>query len=98
MGNGTETIIGNSNLVELVSEGASSDIPKKEIIITYLRSGVIEAAAAGRALDVLTGERIPEEWLSYTDGTYHWDTSLIYHFDKYNIRLSENFIRHAVAQ
>ena len=97
MGKCTKAIIGNSSLVELVSKGVRNDIPQKEILVAYLKSGVIEAAAAGRALDVLTGARIPEEWLSYTDGTYHWDTSLIYHFEKYNIPLSGEFMQYATA-
>ena len=74
--------------------GATIAIPQKDIIIAYLRNGAVEAAAAGRAKDVLTGERIPGEWVTLTDGIYEWDTSLIYHFDKYNIRLPDEFIRH----
>ena len=97
MSNCTETIIGNYSLADLISKGACDNIPQKDSIIAYLRCGVVEAAAAGRALDIMTGERIPEEWLSYTDGTYHWDTSHIYHFDKYNIQLSEEFIQHVIA-
>ena len=73
---------------------ATIAIPQKESIIAYLRNGAIEAAAAGRARDVFTGERIPEEWVTLTDGIYEWDTSLIYHFDKYNIRLPDEFLRH----
>ena len=98
MGTNYELIIGDCPLAELISNRVNVVIPQKESIITYLRKGIIESAAAGRAVDLVTGTRIPEEWLSYTDGTYRWDTSHIYHFDKYNISLTEGFIQHALAQ
>ena len=75
-------------------KGVSLDIPQKDKILSHLRSGDIVAAAAGRALDIITGTRIPDEWVIFTDGEYQWDTSLIYHFDKYNILLPDEFIEH----
>ena len=70
----------------------------KSKILLYLRNGEVIAAAAGRAVDILTGEKIQEEWLLFTDGVYQWDTSLIYHFNKYDIPLPQDFINHVLSE
>ena len=69
----------------------------KSKILLYLRNGKV-IAAAGRAVDILTGEKIQEEWLLFTDGVYQWDTSLIYHFKKYDIPLPQDFINHVLSE
>jgi len=95
--NNIKSIIDRSSLADSLGTGLNIAIPQKESVVAYLKNGAIEAAA-GRAKDIITGERIPGEWLSYTDGTYRWDTSLIYHFDRYNIKLPDEFIQHAISQ
>jgi len=77
----------------LISNDVVINYNKNEII-TYLRDKVDEAAVAGRALDFITKERIPSEWLIYSDGIYWWDTVLIHHIEKYEVSLPDEFIIH----
>ena len=72
-------------------------IVDKEKILKYLRSGTRGAVAAGYAKDVLTGDKIDGELCCYTDGKYAWRSDTVYYFEKYNIKLPEEFIKHALA-
>ncbi len=70
---------------------------KKELV-EYLKNGRIVTAIAGRARDVLTGEFIPTEWLTMTDGKYEWQTNIVYYVEKYNLKLPDDFIQHVLSQ
>jgi len=98
MGNLAETkrIIDNSKIIELLSKENNTAIPHKKELIAYLRNGKVEAVAAGRATDLLTGERIQEPWLLLTDEVYGWDSSLAYYVEKYNLPLPSDFVQHAL--
>lgn len=68
------------------------DIPNKNRILQYLRSGKVIAAAPGRMWDVFSDKPIPGEMLAYSDGTYYWGSEAIYYFDKYNMKLPDEFV------
>jgi len=93
----TRNVISYADIVERVKIKNTPPITRKAELIAYLKSGEVISAAAGRAKDLLTGKRIPEEWLTYTDGVYHWDTSVVYHVDKYDMALPDEFITHALG-
>ena len=76
-------------IAELVTD---TPIPNKEKVLSYMRNAEELAAATGIAKDAFTGEIIPEEWLAWGDGRYSWDTRILYHFEKYNLRLPDDFI------
>ena len=65
-------------------------------IVDYLRHGKKTYAAAGKARDFFTGEMIPGEQCGMTDGTYSWNSSLIYYVEKYNLRLLPEFEEHVL--
>ena len=92
----TKEIINNAAILGLIQNDIVSVVTQKNEIIDYLTNGEIIAAAAGRAKDILTGERIQGEWLTYTDGVYHWDTALIYYVENYNLKLPDEFLDHAM--
>ena len=72
--------------------------PMKSKIIHYLSSAKVVAAAAGPMKDVLTGEYTGKELLVQSDGKYRWRSDTQYYVDKYNMRLPDDFIRHALDQ
>lgn len=67
-------------------------IPNKKQILQYMRSNKVIAAAPGRLKDVFTNQPIKGEMLAYSDGVYYWGTEAIYYFDKYNMKLPDEFV------
>lgn len=83
------------SISDLVSE---REMEKKADILTYLKKVNVMAAAPGYAIDVFTGNRIQEPLYAYSDGEYIWRSDTIYYFDKYNLRLEDDFIEHVLKQ
>lgn len=75
-----------------VFQSTPHDIPNKSRILQYLRSCKVIAAAPGRMRDVFSDKPIQGEMLVYSDGTYYWNTEAIYYFEKYNMKLPDEFI------
>lgn len=91
--------IQNSSLVGSIKDNTSSiPAPNKDKILEYLKNGEKIAAYVGIAKDVFTGESIPEEWLLYTDGVYRWNTRTIYHYEKYNLVLLDEFVEYVTKK
>ena len=82
----------NPSIYDLIQE---EPIKNKEEVLEYLKKGKIVAYAPGRVKDVVSGKYIDGDLCCYTDGTYEWRSDTIYYFDKYNLRLDEEFILYA---
>ena len=77
------------SIQELISDEAPEN---KEIILTYLKSFKAEAVAPGIMRDCITGERIPGILRAYDDGKFEWRSDMIYYFERYNIKLCDEFL------
>lgn len=75
-----------------VFQSTPEAIPNKKRILEYLRGCKVIAAAPGRMRDVFEDKTIPGQMLAYSDGTYYWGSEAIYYFDKYNMKLPDDFI------
>ena len=77
-----------------------SDAPsKKAEISNYLKSFNAWGYTTEPLSDILTGEIIQENGCaSYTDGEYEWYDDWIYHFEKYNLKLNDDFIAHVLSK
>lgn len=64
----------------------------KEKIIKYLSSFKHKASCSREAIDCMTGETISPSFRIYNDGEYCWADFLIYHIQKYNIKLPQHFV------
>ena len=89
---------GQSISEALKASALPNAIEQKELVLRYLKNGKVVATAAGRAYDFLTGEEILGEYLLYSDGVFEWSSSLIYYFEKYNIKLEGDFISHVLSK
>ncbi len=69
----------------------------KNKIISYMSSQKRIAGCPRNAIDCVTGEIIAPSFSVYNDGEYQWCDFLIYHIDKYNIKLPEAFVKKAMA-
>lgn len=69
----------------------------KNIVIDYLKSFKHIASCPRAAIDCVTGEEISSSFGVYSDGDFRWCDFLIYHIEKYNIKLPQNLINKANA-
>jgi len=69
----------------------------KAKILAYLKSGREGAMAPGYLYDrVSNGATLIRNPVCYNDGVYMWRSDVIYYYEKYNIDLPEDFIKHAL--
>lgn len=61
-------------------------------IIDYLQAQKRVAGCPRDAIDCMTGRSISSSFSVYTDGEYEWCDFLIYHVEKYNVKLPKEFI------
>jgi len=71
----------------------------KEIIVKYFASIKPHLFTTVRVKDMVTGTDVKEFCNSrYFDGNFSWDEADVYHFVKYNMPLSENFIEYVISK
>ena len=73
-------------------QSTSTDIENKAKVLQYMRSCKVIAAAPGRMIDAFSHATIPGEMLAYSDGEYYWGSEAIYYFEKYNLKLPDDFV------
>lgn len=76
----------------------SSPIENKEKILAYLRKFDDFAFTSQPVYDIYTGEKVGEADNAVTDGVYTWYHGDIYHFEKYNLKLSDDFLEYLTPQ
>ena len=69
----------------------------KEQVLAYLKNGEL-ASIGGLVTDFGTGEWTNIENLDYENGEFYWCTSDIYHFEKYDLKLRDDFVRYVLEQ
>ncbi len=77
---------------------SEKEISEKRIILEYMRKYEPCAFTSEPVYDKLTGGKVFGANNGHTDGKYFWFESVIYHFDKYNIKLNDDFIEHVLKQ
>ncbi len=83
-----------SLMAESTKDNISQNVDKnKPKILNYLKKGRIVGFVPGIMKDSFTQKQIDGQWLLMTDGIYEWDTKLIYHYEKYNLVLPQEFIK-----
>lgn len=70
----------------------------KAAILDYLRKGKVTAASPARIVDVISGEKIGSSLKMLEDDKYAWRSDLIYYFEKYNLKLDDDFIAHVMSK
>ena len=70
----------------------------KRKILAYLKSAKVVARAPGYLYDRVNNDVSIPNPACYDDGTYAWRSDVIYYYEKYNIELPEDFIRHVMKK
>jgi len=66
----------------------------KGYIISYLRGSAHFIDFMGYYCDAFTGQIANLGITIYSDGNWVWDDIIIYHYEKYNLQLPEDFTEH----
>lgn len=85
----------NGSVKDFVSETETYD---KEKVIEYLKTQKRVAGCPRTAIDCVTGNEIAPSFSVFTDGEYDWCDFLIYHIEKYNVLLPQDFLEHIFKQ
>lgn len=70
--------------------------PNKEKILAFMRGFPHSAFTSQPVFDVFTGEEVGAADNQITDGVYIWYESWVYHFEKYNLKLNDDFIQYVL--
>lgn len=89
---------GDENFKSIRGLISNNEIPNKNIILQYLKSFPPDCAAGMCLKDEITGKIVNTGVNGYEDGVYYWDTRHIYHFEKYNLILDNNFIQYVLGK
>lgn len=81
---------------ELKAATSDKPIPEKQRILKYLKSFDKCAYTTQPVVDLFTGEKQDFIADARTDGVYRWYDHEIYHFEKYNLKLNDDFIEHVL--
>lgn len=65
----------------------------KKKVLQYLKNGTAGFASTAKFDDAMTGEQVNQEFCTFNDGEYGWSTQEIYHFEKYDIKLDDGFLK-----
>lgn len=75
-----------------------ADIDNNDKIVQYMRSFEPECFSSAFVIDIVNGFDTQIDDTGFTDGEYTWYTSWIYHFEKYNLKLNDDFIAHVLSK
>lgn len=90
-----ELVTGGRNLAENISD---TGIEYKGKIIDYMKNGRDYGVRCSSIYDYIEDCSKLKTIKRYTDGIYIWNDEEIYHFEKYNIALNEDFINHVINE
>lgn len=76
----------------------SKKYENQDKIATYLKTGTPVMTQTSYARDVFTGALLGYEKVFYNDGVYAWSNDLAYYVEKYNLKLSDDFMKHALSK
>ena len=73
--------------------------PARTTVLNYLKSGTVCESSFGAWADEITGKTMPLNTnICFTDGKFEWKYKTMYYFEKYGMRLPEEFVNHILEQ
>ncbi len=87
----------NVNTDEITSNTCKSEHPNKQIILEYLKNAsFVSSCTTDKVIDCVTNKKTNIQIVAYHDDKYYWDDRYIYHFEKYNFKLNDDFIQYVL--
>ena len=88
----------DNSLPSVLDNISEKEIPQKNVVLRYLKSHKPTAYSPQECFDVVSGEKINEPLSCMDDGVYYWRSDLIYYFEKYNLKLLDEFVDYVIAK
>ncbi len=82
----------NYNYETVLKLKTDVEIPKKYIILRYLKAVKPYIVGVFALRDVVTGKLYSTCCCNYKEGDWEWTDSDVYYFEKYNVPLNEEFV------
>lgn len=81
-----------------IKSGINHLCDKKDKILDYFKKhNIPDVVVACAAKDYVTGEEFQKVSIQgFNDGVYCWSNLEIYHFEKYNLKLNDDFIEYVL--
>lgn len=84
---------------EMQDNFLSLEIKNKSQILIYMKSFLEPSAYTSQpVIDRFTNQELDEINNAFSDGTYTWYADEIYHFEKYNLKLNDDFIEYILEK
>lgn len=75
-----------------------NEIENKDYVLKYMKSAKVDAYSTAYVFDVVNNDETTIDEVLYSDGNYLWSSSWIYYFEKYNLKLNDDFIEHVLSK
>lgn len=79
-----------------IRSGIGFENQNKTAILEYLKKNEAEAVQARSMTDYISGTPLHDSVECFTDGKFFWTSEEIYHFEKYNLKLNDDFIQYVL--
>lgn len=87
---------GNIN-VSLLDHLSEKPIEGKQKILSYLKNGKSDGVRCSGIFDYVDNDPQFDTIHLFTDGEYYWNSEEIYHFEKYNMKLDDDFVKKVLS-
>lgn len=87
------------NSDELKSYFDKLENPNKKKILSYLKNSSFESSCTTEKVFDYVEKKITDiPMVSYCDNKFYWDDREIYYFEKYNLKLNDDFIEYVLKR
>jgi len=83
---------------ELLKFTSNFAIDNKDVILSYMKRFSECAFTSAPVKDIFSGELVCNANNARTDGVYQWYENEIYYFEKYNLKLNDDFIEYVLKR
>ena len=83
---------------ELKKQFMDNPISNKNEILKYMKSLSPSIFTSAPVIDIFTDKEVKSADNGYSDGEYSWRESEIYYFEKYNLKLNNDFIEYVLEK
>lgn len=92
-------LYGKVDVEDLKYNLSDSSHLSKSLILKYLKKDkFISSCTTEKVFDFIKKEETNIPMVSYHDDQYYWDDRHIYYFEKYNLKLNDDFVQHVLSQ
>ena len=71
---------------------------EKALLLQYMKSFSPCAFTSEPVRDIFSGKIVVDADNARSDGEYRWCESEIYHFEKYNLKINDDFVHHVLSR